>query len=136
MINKKRLYINTISAMIVLFLLFIYNLPPEKAQSSSASPMLNATEPNTTNTTSSSTNGTNATGALSENVTSTLGNATVALHNATAGLVNATKALQGISNISAVPPVTTTTTTANATAVNTTKVINQSLIAIFRLFSS
>jgi hypothetical protein len=86
--------------------------------------MSNASQPTTTNITSGSTNSTNATGALSENVTSSLGNATLALENATAGLTNATKALQDISNISAAPPITTTTAATNATSVNTTKVIN------------
>jgi hypothetical protein len=125
MIKTKRVYINAISILIVVSLFFIYNLPLEKALSSSASPVLNASQPTTTNITSGSTNATNATGALSENITSSLGNATVALENATAGLANATKALQDISNISAAPPLTTTATTAtNATAINTTKVIN------------
>ncbi len=123
MIKTKSVYINAISILIVMSLLFTYYLPSEKALSSSASPALNASQPTTTNITSGSTNATNATGVLSENVTSSLGNATVALQNATVGLVNATKALQDISNVSAAPPVTTTTTT-NATAVNTTKVIN------------
>ena len=125
MIKTKRVYINAISILIVVPLFFIYNLPLEKALSSSASPVLNASQPTTTNITSGSTNTTNATGALSENITSSLGNATVALENATAGLANATKALQDISNISAAPPLATTATTAtNATAINTTKVIN------------
>jgi hypothetical protein len=70
-------------------LLFIYNLPSEKALPSSASNVFNASQPTTTNNTSGSTN---ATGALSENVTSSFGNATVGLQNATVGLANATKA--------------------------------------------
>jgi hypothetical protein len=116
-------YINAISILIVVPLFFIYNLPLEKALSSSASSVLNASQPTTTNITSGSTNTTNATGALSENVTSSLGNATVALENATAGLANATKALQNISSIPAAgppPPIATN----NATAVNTTRVIS------------
>jgi hypothetical protein len=125
LIKTKRVYINAISILIVVSLLFIYNFPLEKALSSSASPVLNASEPTTTNITRGSTNTTNATSVLSENITSSLGNATVALENATAGLANATKALQDISNISAAPPLATTATTAtNATAINTTKVIN------------
>ena len=125
MIKTKRVYINAISILFVVSLFFIYNFPLEKALSSSASPVLNASQPTTTNITSGSTNTTNATNALSENITSSLGNATVALENATAGLANATKALQDISNISAAPPLATTATTAtNATAINTTKVIN------------
>jgi hypothetical protein len=125
LIKTKRVYINAISILIVVSLFFIYNFPLEKALSSSASPVLNASQPTTTNITSGSTNTTNATSALSENITSDLGNATVALENATAGLANATKALQDISNISAAPPLATTATTAtNATAINTTKVIN------------
>jgi len=118
----KRVYINAVSILFVISLSFIYNLPSEKALSTSAPSILNTSQPTATNISTGSANTTNASSALSENVTSSLGNATVALENATAGLANATKALQGISNISAVPPVTTPTT--NATAVNTTKVIN------------
>ena len=124
MVKTKRLYKNAISILIFVSLFFIYNLPLEKALSSSVSPVLNASQPTTTNITSGSTNTTNATGALSENITSSLGNATVALENATARLANATKALQNISSIPAAagppPPIATN----NAGAVNTTTVIN------------
>jgi hypothetical protein len=117
-------------------LLFIDNLSSEKVLASSPSPVPNASK-SLTATTNGSTNSTNATSAISENVTVTLANATSALENATditqnttsalenatAALTNATQALQNISSISAVarplPPTAT-----NATAVNSTTVIN------------
>lgn len=73
--------------MLVISVLFTYNLPSKRALASPLSTALNASESNTNTTTSGSTNTTNATGA---NLTSTLGNATIALENATAVAVNAT----------------------------------------------
>ena len=116
-------------------LLFIGNLSAEKVLASSSLPAPNASRSLTT-TTAGLTNTTNATNAISENVTGTLANATSALENATnitqntttalanatAALTNATQALQNISSIpAAARPLPTT---ANATAVNATKVIN------------
>ena len=111
-------------------LLFIDNLSSEKVLSSSSLPAPNASKSLISTTTAGLTNTTNATNAISENVTDTLANATnitqnttSALANATAALTNATQALQNISSISAAArPLLTTT--ANATAVNATKVIN------------
>ena len=118
-------------------LLFIDNLSSEKVLSSSSLPAPNASKSLISTTTAGLTNTTNATNAISENVTDTLANATSALENATnitqnttsalanatAALTNATQALQNISSISAAArPLPTTT--ANATAVNATKVIN------------
>jgi hypothetical protein len=106
-------------------------LPSEKALASSNSSALNASESMMATTTigGSTNTTTNATGAISENVTSRLENATRPLENATIALTNATIALQDvISNLSAAarapqpPPLPITTT--NATAVNTTTVIN------------
>ena len=120
-------------------LLFIDNLSSEKVLSSSSLPAPNASKSLiSTTTTAGLTNTTNATNAISENVTDTLANATSALENATnitqnttsalanatAALTNATQALQNISSISAAARPLPTTTTANATAVNATKVIN------------
>jgi hypothetical protein len=117
-------------------LLFIDNLSSEKVLASSSLTAPTASKSLTT-TTAGLTNTTNATNAISENVTGTLANATSALENATnitqnttnalanatAALTNATQALQNISSISAAArPLPTTT--ANATAVNATKVIN------------
>jgi hypothetical protein len=90
MSDTKRVYINTISALLIIsLLLFIENLSSE-GQLASAS-LSNATV-TTTNTSSGLANATSATGAVSENLTSTLGNATIALENATAVATNATAA--------------------------------------------
>ena len=115
-------------------LLFIDNLSSHNVLASFSLPAPNASKSVTT-TTAGLTNTTNATNAISENVTGRLANATSALENATnitqnttsalanatAALTNATQALQNISSISAARPLPTT---ANATAVNATKVIN------------
>ena len=113
--------------MIIVSLLFIDNLYSEKALASFSIPAPNASK-SMTNTTGGLNNANNATNAVSENVTNTLANATNiiqnttgALTNATAALTNAAQALQNISSISAARPLPTT---ANATAVNATKVIN------------
>ena len=117
--NKtKRVYINTISALVLVSLLFIDNLSSEKALASFSLPTPNASK-TLTNTTGGLTNTTNATSAISENVTGKLEN-TTALENATAALTNATEALQNISSI----PAARLLPTANATAVNSTTVIN------------
>jgi hypothetical protein len=89
MSDTKRVYINTIYALLIisLLLLFIENLS-SVGQLASAS-LSNATV-TTTNTSSGLANATSATGAVSENLTSTLGNATIALENATAVATNAT----------------------------------------------
>jgi succinate dehydrogenase/fumarate reductase cytochrome b subunit len=116
------MYINTISAVILVSLLFIDNLSSEKAIASLSLPVTNDSNSLTT-TTGVLTNTTNATNAISENVTGKLENTTSALENATAALTNATEALQNISSISAAArPLSTTT--ANATAVNATTVIS------------
>ncbi len=112
-------------------LLFIDKLSSEKVLASSSLPAPNANKYLTTTTTGLA----NTTNAISENFTGTLANATSALENATnitqnttsalanatAALTNATQALQNISSISAARPLPTT---ANATAVNATKVID------------
>jgi hypothetical protein len=112
--------------VIVVSLLFIYDLPSERALASSPSLALNDSESNTNATTSgSTTNTTDGTGAISETLNNTLGNATLALENATAGLTNATRALQNIPAIPvAGPPPAPPVASNNATAVNTTAVIN------------
>jgi Bacterial Ig-like domain len=114
--------------VIVVSLFFIYDVPSEQAIASSPSLALNDSESNTNATTSgSTTNSTDDTGAISETLNNTLGNATLALENATAGLTNATKALQNISTIPVAgppPPAAAPIASNNATAVNTTAVIN------------
>jgi hypothetical protein len=131
--KTKRVYINTISVMALVSLLFIENLSSENVLASSSLPASNASKSLTT-TTAGLTNTANATNAISENVTGTLANATSALENATnitqnttsaladatAALTNATQALQNISSIPAARLLPTT----NATAVNSTTVIN------------
>jgi hypothetical protein len=142
--NKtKRVYINTVAAVILVSLLFIDNLSSsDKAvatttttttTTSSSSPTPNATETlrdNTTSTTITTTGGglanaTNATGsAISENVNDRLENTTSALANATEALTNATNAFQGVvSNPPARTPAPPATST-NASTVNTTTVIS------------
>jgi cellobiose-specific phosphotransferase system component IIC len=79
-------------SMLVISVLFTYDLPFERALASPLSTALNANESNTNATTSGSTNTTSATGAISENLSGTLGNATIALENATALATNATAA--------------------------------------------
>ena len=123
--NTKRLYINTISAAIGISLLLICNLPSEQALASSSSPSLagNDSESMITSAPGGSTNTANLTNSMTENLTSTLGNATEAFQNATAGLTNATEALQNISSIPAAgPPLPIAST--NASVVNTTSVIS------------
>lgn len=116
------MYINTISAVILVSLLFIDNLSSEKAIASLSLPATNDSN-SLTATTGGVTNTTNATSAVSENVTGKLENTTSALENATAALTNATQALQNISSISAAArPLPTTT--ANVTAVNATTIIS------------
>jgi Bacterial Ig-like domain len=114
--------------VIVVSLFFIYDVPSERAIASSPSLALNDSESNTNATTSgSTTNSTDGTGAITETLNNTLGNATLALENATAGLTNATRALQNISTIPVggpPPPATAPVASNNATAVNTTAVIN------------
>ena len=136
--NKtKRVYINTINAIILvsLSLLFLTNLLSAKATvvaTTFPSPAPNATEAlrNTTTTVGGLTNNstTNVTGgAISATVNDRLENTTSALENTTAALTNATKALQNISNIipAAGPtPATPPTTITGASAVNATTVIN------------
>jgi hypothetical protein len=131
--KTKRVYINTISVMALVSLLFIENLSSENVLASSSLPASNASKSLTT-ITAGLTNTANATNAISENVTGTLANATSALENATnitqnttsaladatAALTNATQALQNISSIPAARLLPTT----NATAVNSTTVIN------------
>ena len=122
MSKTQRIYINTISIVILVSILFIDNLSSEKAIASFSLPATNDSN-SLTATTGGVTNTTNATSAVSENVTSKLENTTSALENATAALTNATEALQNISSISATTrPLPTTT--ANATAVNTTTIIS------------
>jgi hypothetical protein len=137
--NKtKRVYINTVAAVILISLLFIDNLSSsDKAVASATSslPVLNATEILRDNTTATTTSGglanvTNTTGsAISEIVNDRLENTTSALANATAALTNATNAFQGVvSNPPAqtlpvqtpLPPNTST----NASTVNATTVIS------------
>jgi hypothetical protein len=123
--NTKRLYINTISAAIGISLLLICNLPSEQALASSSSPSLagNDSESMITSAPGGSINTANLTNSVTENLTSTLGNATEAFQNATAGLTNATEALQNISSIPAAgPPLPIAST--NASVVNTTSVIS------------
>jgi hypothetical protein len=140
--NKtKRVYINTVTAVVILVsLLFIDNLSSDKAvvaTTSSSSPTANATEPLSTTTitggglTNNNNTTTNATGiATSEIVNDRLENTTSALENTTAALTNATKALQNISSIipaatpSSAAPSPTPTTVTGASAVNATTVIN------------
>jgi hypothetical protein len=131
--KTKRVYINTISVIALVSLLFIENLSSENVLASSSLPASNASKSLTT-TTAGLTNTANATNAKSENVTGTLANATSALENATyitqnttsaladatAALTNATQALQNISSIPAARLLPTT----NANAVNSTTVIN------------
>ena len=134
--NKtKRVYINTVAAVILISLLFIDNLSSSDkavATTTSSSPAPNATETlrdNTTTTTTTTTGGglanaTNATGsAISEIVNDRLENTTSALANATEALTNATNAFQGVvSNPPAQTPPPNTGT--NASKVNTTTVIS------------
>ena len=140
--NKtKTVYINTVTAVILVSLLFIDNLSSDKAvvaTTSSSLPTPNATEPlSTTITTGSGLNNsttTNATGgaAISETVNDRLENTTSALENTTAALTNATRALQNISSMipAAIPssssaaPLRPPTTVTSASAVNATTVIN------------
>ena len=133
--NKtKRIYINTVAAVILISLLFIDNLSSsDKAvatTTTSSSPVLNATEILRDNTTTTTTTGgrlanaTNATGsAISEIVNDRLENTASALANATEALTNATNAFQGVvSNPPAQTPPPNTST--NASTVNTTTVIS------------
>ena len=122
MSKTKRVYINTISIVILISLLFIDNLSSEKALSSFSLPVPNSSKSMTT-TTDGLTNTTNVTSPISENVTGKLENTTSALENATAALTNAIEALQNISSISAAARLLPTTT-ANATAVNATTIIS------------
>ena len=122
MSKTQRIYINTISTVILVSILFIDNLPSEKAIASFSLPATNDTN-SLTATAGGVTNTTNATSAVAENVTGKLENTTSALENATAALTNATQALQNISSIpAAARPLPTTT--ANGTAVNATTVIS------------
>ena len=122
MSKTKRVYINTISVVILISLLFIDNLSSEKALASFSLPVPNFSKSMTT-ATGVLINTTNATSAISENVIGKLENTTSALENATAALTNATESLQNISSIFAparpLPPTAT-----NATAVNATTVIS------------
>jgi hypothetical protein len=94
MSKTKTVYINTLSALLIVSLLFIHNLSLEAQLASS--PLSNATE-TITNTSSGLANATNAAGA---NLTNTLGNATMALENATAVATNATAvATQAATNV-------------------------------------
>jgi Bacterial Ig-like domain len=131
--NKtKRVYINTVTAIILVSLLFIDNLSSHEAvvATTSSTAAVNATEPlrNNTTTGGGSTNNTTNTTTATQIVNDRLENATSSLENTTAALTNATKSLQGISSIiptaPGAPPPATTTSTNNATAVNTTTVIN------------
>jgi Bacterial Ig-like domain len=120
--NKTKIaYINTVTVVILLSVLFIGSLSSEKAAATFSSPGPNATEP-VTITTDGLTNNTNATSVIAEIVNDRLENTTSALENATAALTNTTKALQGISSSSAARPLPTTIT--NTSAVNATAVIN------------
>jgi methyl-accepting chemotaxis protein len=133
MSKTKRVYINTISIVILISLLFIDNLSSEKALASFSLPVPNSSKSMTT-TTDGLTNTTNATSHISENVTGKLEYTTSALENATAALTNATEALQNISSISAAArPLPTTT--ANATAVNATTIISSIFDNNLHLFS-
>jgi hypothetical protein len=144
-VNKtKRVYINTVTAVVILVsLLFIDNLSSDKAvvatttTTSSSLPTPNATEPLSTTITTgggglTSNTTTNATGggAISETVNDRLENTTSALENTTAALTNATKALQNISSMipavtpSSSAPLRPPTTVTSASAVNATTVIN------------
>jgi hypothetical protein len=141
--NKtKRVYINTVTAVVILVsLLFIDNLSSDKAvvatTATSSSPTPNAIEPLSTTITggglTNNNTSTNATGGAisSEIVNDRLENTTSALENTTAALTNATEALQNISSIipaatpsSAAPPTRPATTVTSASAVNATTVIN------------
>ena len=132
--NKtKRVYINTVAAVILISLLFIDNLSSSDkavATTTSSSPVPNATEilrDNTTTTTGGGlANATNATGsAISEIVNDRLENTTSALANATEALTNATNAFQGVvSNPPAQTPLPPPNTSTNASTVNTTTVIS------------
>jgi hypothetical protein len=122
MSKTKRVYINTISVVILISLLFIDNLSSEKALASFSLPVPNFSKSMTT-ATGVLINTTNATSAISENVIGKLENTTSALENATAALTNATESLQNISSIfAAARPLPPTAT--NATAVNATTVIS------------
>jgi hypothetical protein len=132
--NTKRVYINTVAAVILVSLLFIDNLSSsDKAvatTTSFSSSAPNATETlrdNTTITTAGGgiANATNATAsAISEIVNDRLENTTSALANATAALTNATNAFQGVvsNSLARTPPPPNTST--NATIVNTTTIIS------------
>jgi hypothetical protein len=135
--NKtKRVYINTVTAIILVSLLFIDNLSSHEGvvATTSSTAAVNATEPLRNNTTTgggstnNTTNTTTTTTTATQIVNDRLENATSSLENTTAALTNATKSLQGISSIvptaPGAPPPATTTSTNNATAVNTTTVIN------------
>jgi hypothetical protein len=133
--NKtKRVYINTVTAIILVSLLFIDNLSSHEGvvATTSSTAAVNATEPLRNNTTiggGSTNNTTNTTTTTATQIVNDrLENATSSLENTTAALTNATKSLQGISSIvptaPGAPPPATTTSTNNATAVNTTTVIN------------
>jgi Bacterial Ig-like domain len=131
--NKtKRVYINTVAAVILISLLFIDNLSSSDkavATTTSSSPVPNATEilrDNTTTTGGGLANATNATGsAISEIVNDRLENTTSALANATEALTNATNAFQGVvSNPPAQTPLPPPNTSTNASTVNTTTVIS------------
>ena len=132
--NKtKRVYINTVAAVILISLLFIDNLSSSDkavATTTSSSPVPNATEilrDNTTTTTGGGlANATNATGsAISEIVNDRLENTTSALANATVALTNATNAFQVVFTT---PPARTPSpppnTSTNASTVNATTVIS------------
>ena len=138
--NKtKRVYINTVTALVLVSLFFIDNLlssdnvvATTTTPFPSSPPMPNATESIRNNTTGgggSADDTTNATvGAISEIVNDRLENTTSALENTTSALTNATKALQNISSIipAAGPssPPSPPTAITSAGAVNTTTVIN------------
>ena len=132
--NKtKRVYINTVTAVILISLLVIDNLSSDKAAATTfSSPTPNATEPMRNTTTGgglTTNNTTNATGdgAISATVNDRLENTTSALENTTAALTNATRALQNISSTiptARPPPPSPPTTITNASAVNATTVIN------------
>ena len=108
--NKtKRVYINTVAAVILISLLFIDNLSSsDKAVATTTTfTCACATETLRDNTTTTTTgrriNATNATGsAISEIVNDRLENTTSALANATEALTNATNAFQGV--VSNLPP--------------------------------
>jgi Bacterial Ig-like domain len=136
-VNKtKTVYINTVTAVILVSLLFIDNLSSDKAvvATTSSSPTPSATEPLSTTITGGglTNNTTNATGGATsaEIINDRLENTTSALENTTAALTNATKALQNISSIipaatpSSAPARPTPTTVTSPSAVNATTVIN------------